>query len=143
MLGQWLARGLSSEASRSQWGIPWCPGCPLQLPAVPLSSGLSWGPRERPVQQRIPRMSLCCPQALSAHLGQPQSCVVPPLPCPEGLGDSIPHPLRKTVTCGGSDQRSQRRPLRWNCPASLVVATRIYTEITVHRSTRTLTSEHM
>lgn len=84
-----------------------------------------------------------CPQASPGASGKacaaedPTSVpLLPPSPqCPPGsatelccchhypalrvLGTRFPHPQRKTVTCGGSDQRSQRRPLRWNCPASL------------------------
>lgn len=63
------------------------------------------GTPERLLQQGNPQVSPYCPQALGAHLGWPQSCVVAGMPCPEGLSDPVPHPLRETIMGGGSDEK--------------------------------------
>ena len=110
MLGWWLAQTLSSGASGSQQGLPLVSLPPLPAALCPLSDcpqasrgdlmkgWCSRGPHECPLAARKPLVAMWVTELYC--------------PCPVlKVSDPIPYPLRKTVTRGGSDQRSHKNPL--------------------------------
>ena len=135
--------GPPSRARRSQRGMPRVSRLPVPAACCPLVLRPLLGTLGKAciagdtMNVLLLPLSPWCPAGSATEL-----CCDPPLPCPEGLGDWVPQPLRKTVLCDGLDQRSPKRPLWWNCPASVAVATGMCTEIKARRSTHTHTHIH-